>query len=105
MLADRCAPDDPRRRRRRRRPRAGRRTCSASEGYHVVTAADGPDGLRLAKEHRPLAITLDVLMPQMDGWAVLTSLKSDPELADIPVIMVTMTSDRHSATRSARPTS
>src|SRR5688500_4461438 len=66
-----------------------------NEGYRVVTAADGHEGLRLAREHRPLAITLDVLMPQMDGWAVLTSLKSDPELADIPVIMVTMTGDRN----------
>ncbi len=66
-----------------------------NEGYRVVTASDGPEGLRLAREHRPLAITLDVLMPQMDGWAVLTSLKSAPELADIPVIMVTMTGDRN----------
>lgn len=66
-----------------------------NEGYRVITAADGHEGLRLAREHRPLAITLDVLMPQMDGWAVLTTLKSDPELADIPVIMVTMTGDRH----------
>lgn len=66
-----------------------------SEGYRVVTAADGHEGLRLAREHRPLAITLDVLMPQIDGWAVLTSLKSDPDLADIPVIMVTMTGDRN----------
>jgi PAS domain S-box-containing protein len=67
----------------------------SSEGYQVMTAADGPEGLRLAKAHHPTAITLDVLMPQMDGWAVLTSLKSDPELADIPVIMVTMTGDRN----------
>ncbi|MDQ3439636.1 MAG: response regulator, partial [Planctomycetota bacterium] len=66
-----------------------------NEGYRVITAADGPEGLRMAREHRPLAITLDVLMPQMDGWAVLTSLKSEPELADIPVIMVTMTGDRN----------
>jgi PAS domain S-box-containing protein len=66
-----------------------------NEGYRVLTAADGPEGLRLAREQRPLAITLDVLMPQMDGWAVLTSLKSEPELADIPVIMVTMTGDRN----------
>src|SRR5688500_15351946 len=67
----------------------------SSEGYHVITAADGPEGLRLAREHHPMAMTLDVLMPQMDGWAVLTTLKSDPELADIPVIMVTMTGDRN----------
>jgi PAS domain S-box-containing protein len=67
----------------------------SGEGYAVIAAADGPEGLRLAREHRPAAITLDVLMPQMDGWAVLSALKSDPELADIPVVMVTMTSDRN----------
>ena len=64
------------------------------EGYRVETAADGDDGLRLAKELRPCAITLDVLMPTMDGWAVLTALKSDRDLAAIPVVMVTITSDR-----------
>ena len=67
----------------------------SSEGYRVITAANGPEGLRLAKEQHPMAITLDVLMPQMDGWAVLTALKSDPDLADIPVIMVTMTGDQN----------
>ena len=70
------------------------RNLLAREGYRVVTAADGAEGLRLARELRPLAITLDVLMPQMDGWAVLSSLKGDEELASIPVIMVTMTGDR-----------
>ena len=64
------------------------------EGYRVQTAADGVEGLRRAKELRPCAITLDVLMPTMDGWAVLTALKSDPEVADIPVVMVTITSDK-----------
>jgi CheY-like chemotaxis protein len=64
------------------------------EGYRVETAADGNDGLRLAKEVHPCAITLDVLMPTMDGWAVLTALKSDAGLAAIPVIMVSITSDR-----------
>ena len=64
------------------------------EGYRVRTASDGAEGLRLAKELRPCAITLDVLMPTMDGWAVLTALKSDPEVAGIPVVMVTITSDK-----------
>ena len=64
------------------------------EGYRVATAGDGDDGLRLAKELKPCAITLDVLMPTMDGWAVLTALKSDGDLAGIPVVMVTITSDR-----------
>lgn len=61
----------------------------AAEGFRIVTAANGADGLRLARELHPAAITLDVIMPHMDGWSVLTSLKSDPALADIPVIMLT----------------
>jgi signal transduction histidine kinase/DNA-binding response OmpR family regulator len=63
-------------------------------GEHVVTASDGPEALRLARSLHPAAITLDVLMPGMDGWAVLRELKLDPETRDIPVIMVTMTDDR-----------
>ncbi|MDH3498461.1 MAG: response regulator, partial [Gemmatimonadota bacterium] len=53
-------------------------------------AADGPTGLRLAHEIRPDVITLDVLMPGQDGWAVLTALKGEPDLAGIPVIMLTI---------------
>ncbi|MEE8635644.1 MAG: response regulator, partial [Acidiferrobacterales bacterium] len=64
------------------------------EGLRVVAAADGKEGLRLAKELRPDAITLDVLMPSMDGWAVLTALKADPALADIPVIMITIVDEK-----------
>jgi PAS domain S-box-containing protein len=66
-------------------------------GFRVVAAANGEDGLRLAAELRPAAITLDVMMPSTDGWAVLGRLKSDPALADIPVVMLTVTSDRHMA--------
>jgi len=69
----------------------------ATEGFHIVTASSGPDGLRLAKELKPDAITLDVLMPGMDGWAVLTALKGDPELADIPVIMLTIIEEKSMA--------
>jgi GAF domain-containing protein/CheY-like chemotaxis protein len=65
------------------------------EGLHVVTAAGGEEGVRLAKELRPVAITLDVMMPGMDGWAVLAALKADPEVADIPVIMLTMVDDKN----------
>jgi CheY-like chemotaxis protein/anti-sigma regulatory factor (Ser/Thr protein kinase) len=64
------------------------------EGYAVVCAASGPDGLRLARELRPLAITLDVLMPGSDGWAVLSQLKADPDTCDIPVVMVSMLDER-----------
>jgi CheY-like chemotaxis protein len=65
------------------------------EGFRVVTAAGGEDGLRLARELRPEAITLDVLMPGLDGWAVLSALKADPTLADIPVIMLTIMEDKN----------
>jgi signal transduction histidine kinase/ActR/RegA family two-component response regulator len=59
-------------------------------GFHVVSAPDGEAGFKLAKQLRPRIITLDVVMPKMDGWAVLRRLKADSDLADIPVIMVTI---------------
>jgi len=64
------------------------------EGYRVIEATDGETALALAREWRPDVITLDVLMPRMDGWAVLTALKSDPDLAEIPVVIVTVLEDR-----------
>jgi len=64
------------------------------EGYRVIEATDGETALALAREWRPDAVTLDVLMSRMDGWAVLTALKSDVELAEIPVIIVTVLADR-----------
>jgi signal transduction histidine kinase/DNA-binding response OmpR family regulator len=64
------------------------------EGYAVQTAGSGVEGLELAKTLKPAAITLDVMMPGMDGWAVLTSLKKDPDTADIPVIMLTMLDEK-----------
>jgi signal transduction histidine kinase/CheY-like chemotaxis protein len=60
------------------------------DGFHVVTAVNGKEGLKLAREIRPGAITLDVVMPGMDGNAVLAALKADSELSSIPVFMVTM---------------
>jgi len=65
----------------------------ARDGFRVVTAADGKTGLAMARSKRPAAITLDVMMPGMDGWAVLTALKSDPDLTEIPVVMVTVLED------------
>jgi DNA-binding response OmpR family regulator len=64
------------------------------EGFGVYSVSSGQEGLRLAKDVRPTAITLDVMMPGMDGWAVLSALKGDPDLADIPVIMLTLLDDR-----------
>jgi signal transduction histidine kinase/CheY-like chemotaxis protein len=63
------------------------------EGFGVETAASGEDGLRLARELHPDAITLDVLMPGMDGWAVLAALKADQQLRDIPVVMLSIADD------------
>jgi GAF domain-containing protein/DNA-binding response OmpR family regulator len=65
------------------------------EGFRVVTAAAGEEGLRRARELRPDAITLDVMMPGMDGWAVLSALKADALVADIPVIMLTIVDDKN----------
>ncbi|MFB3895417.1 MAG: response regulator [bacterium] len=65
------------------------------EGFNVVTAPSGEEGLKLAQQVKPKAITLDVMMPQMDGWAVLTALKSNPEVASIPVIMLTMVDEKN----------
>ena len=64
------------------------------EGYRVISAGNGVEALALAREHRPQAITLDVLMPQMDGWGALKGLKADAELRDIPVIMVSVLNER-----------
>ena len=63
------------------------------EGFTVRTASGGGEGLQLARQLRPAAITLDVMMPGMDGWSVLSALKGDVALRDIPVIMLTMVDD------------
>jgi signal transduction histidine kinase/CheY-like chemotaxis protein len=66
----------------------------AREGYRVVTASGGEEGLRLARERRPDLITLDLLMPGMDGWAVLQALKADPALASTPVVILSIADER-----------
>ncbi len=66
----------------------------SSEGYAVVAAGDVKTGLEMAAAHRPDAIVLDIIMPERDGWSMLRSLKSDPELCEIPVILVTVLGDR-----------
>jgi signal transduction histidine kinase/DNA-binding response OmpR family regulator len=63
-------------------------------GYRLILAASGTEALNLARMVRPDAITLDVLMPKPDGWDVLTALKADAQLRDIPVVMVTVLSER-----------
>jgi signal transduction histidine kinase/CheY-like chemotaxis protein len=63
------------------------------EGFCVRAAENGEAGLRLARQLLPVAIILDVMMPGMEGWRVLSTLKADPDLRDIPVIMMTMVSE------------
>ncbi len=70
-----------------------RRTLT-KEGFRAEAAYSGTEGLRMARELKPDAIILDVLMPGMDGWAVLSALKADPILADIPVVMLTIMDDK-----------
>ena len=64
------------------------------DGFRVETAPDGTSGLARARELHPDIITLDVMMPGMDGWEVLAALKEDPETADIPVIVVSLVDER-----------
>ena len=66
----------------------------AGAGYHILHAAGGREGLKLAKQARPDVITLDIIMPDLDGWSVLKALKADPDLCDIPVVLVTIMRDR-----------
>ncbi len=65
------------------------------KGFEIKTALSGLEGINLAKSLRPEAITLDVMMPGMDGWSVLTALKANAQTADIPVIMMTMVDDQN----------
>ena len=64
------------------------------EGFNVMVAPGGKEGLRMARELKPDVITLDVMMAEMDGWSVIAALKADPETAEIPVIIMTMLDDR-----------
>ncbi len=65
-----------------------------TEGFSVVTASTGEEGLELARKLKPSLMTLDVLMPAMDGWSVLQEVKADPELKDIPVMMISIAGDK-----------
>jgi len=64
------------------------------EGFAVAEADGGREGLRLARELRPAAITLDIVMPDLDGWTVLAAIKGDPALAGIPVILLSIVDEK-----------
>ncbi|OJH36152.1 response regulator [Cystobacter ferrugineus] len=63
-------------------------------GFTVVTASDGMEALRKTRELRPQAIVLDIHLPRLDGWSVLSTLKSEPDLARIPVIIISVEEQR-----------
>lgn len=67
----------------------------AKDSYAVAFAASGEEGLAMAARERPVAIILDVLLPGLDGWGVMTALKADAALAHIPVIFLTMLDERN----------
>lgn len=70
-------------------------------GYQVATALRGKEGLELARADKPDLIILDIIMPEQDGFMVCEQLKSDPNLADVPVMMLTSFAERHGETSLA----
>jgi len=70
------------------------KTALFAEGYDVLTATNGPDGLALASDHIPDLIILDMMMPEMDGFEVLKELRASDKTAGIPVIMLTGVSEK-----------
>ncbi|MCD6384802.1 response regulator [Candidatus Sumerlaeota bacterium] len=70
------------------------KTTLTNEGYDVITATNGMDGLALAEEERPDLIILDLLMPEMDGFEVLEQLKANEVTGEIPVIVVSAVSEK-----------
>jgi two-component system, NtrC family, sensor kinase len=64
-------------------------------GFVVVAARGGQEGLRLVRELRPAAVTLDIMMPDLDGWTVLAAIKGDPELAEIPVVLMSIVDQKN----------
>jgi adenylate cyclase len=70
------------------------RVMLAREGFDVVTAANGREGLELARRLNPAVITLDIIMPDLDGWEFLRQIKDEPAAAGIPVIVATMLDER-----------
>jgi CheY-like chemotaxis protein len=70
------------------------------DGYRVLTAADGDEGLTMAREHQPDIIFLDIRMPKKDGMEVLSEIRADPLLAHIPVVILSNYVDRELVERS-----
>src|SRR5262249_44559202 len=68
-------------------------------GYHVIGAASSEEGLQIARALRPFAITLDILMPQQDGWQMLHALKTNVATRDIPIIVLSIVDNKELAYR------
>jgi len=66
-----------------------------AEGYNSLAALSGKEALLLAEKYKPYAITLDIMMPEIDGWEVLQKLKKKPETSSIPVVIVSKMEDQH----------
>jgi hypothetical protein len=64
-------------------------------GFSAVVAKGGQEGLRLVRELRPAAVTLDIMMPDLDGWTVLAAMKGDPALANIPVVLMSIVDQKN----------
>jgi PAS domain S-box-containing protein len=64
-------------------------------GFAVVGARGGQEGLRLVRELRPAAVTLDIMMPDLDGWTVLAAIKGDPALAGVPVVLMSIVEEKN----------
>jgi len=65
------------------------------EGFRVAQAEGGREGLRLLRELHPAAVTLDVMMPDLDGWTVLAAIKGDPEIEETPVVLMTILDEKN----------
>jgi CheY-like chemotaxis protein len=74
----------------------------SAEGYRVIAAADGDEGIRRVREARPDLVICDILMPLVDGFGVLASLRSQPETAAIPFIFLTASADKEVLARGLR---
>ncbi|MCO5990080.1 response regulator [Actinoallomurus spadix] len=69
------------------------------EGFEVLTAVDGQDCLDRVRDIAPDVITLDVMMPRLDGWVTAVKLRDDPQTRDIKVVMITARAQEHDIRR------
>src|SRR5262245_3511806 len=74
----------------------------SAEGYTVIAAADGEEGIRRVREGKPDLVICDILMPIVDGFGVLASLRSRPETAQLPFIFLTASADKENLQRGLR---